>query len=108
MVSLIFAFSQFFGTKRKHTGLTNSEYAEELVRISVLEEKLLLWWKFHFAVQAAKSQSLNIFVNVCFYSVFDTKRKHTSPSNSEYAGELVRITLLEEKFDLWWKLQFAV
>ena len=40
--------------KRKHTGLTNSEYAKELVSISVLEEKLDLWWKLHFAAQDAK------------------------------------------------------
>ena len=53
----MYAFSRFFGTKRKHTGLINSEYAKDLVRISVLEEKLFLWWKFHFAVQAAKTQS---------------------------------------------------
>ena len=104
----MYAFSRFCGTKRKHTGLTNSEYAKDLVRISVLEEEIDLWWKFHFAVQAAKTQSLNIFVNVCFLSVLDTKRKHTSPSNSEYAEELVRITVLEEKLDLCWKLQFAV
>ena len=96
-----------FATKRKHTGLTNSEYAKDLVRIIVLEEELGLWWKFHFAVQAAKTQSLNIFVNVCFFSVFDKKRKHTSPSNSEYAEEMVRISVLEEELDLWWKLQFA-
>ena len=40
--------------KRKHTGLTKSEYAKELVRISVLEEKLDLWWKLLFAAQDAK------------------------------------------------------
>ena len=84
------SFLSLSGSKRKHTGLTNSEYAEELVRITVLEEKLFLWWKFHFAVQAAKTQSLNIFVNVCFFSVFGTKRKHTGLTNSEYAKDLVR------------------
>ena len=40
--------------KRKHTGLTNSEYAKEFVRISVLEEKLDMWWKLQFAAQDAK------------------------------------------------------
>ena len=39
-VFLIFCFLSNFGTKRKHTGLTNSESAKDLVRISVLEEKL--------------------------------------------------------------------
>ena len=50
---------------------------------------------------------LSIFVNVCFFSIFGTKRKHTGLSNSEYAKELVRISVLDEKLDLWWKLQFA-
>ena len=54
MFSLIFAFFWIFGIKRKHTGLTNSEYAKELARISVLEEKLDLWWKLQFAAQDAK------------------------------------------------------
>ena len=47
-------FFSVFGTKRKHTGLTNSEYAEELVRTKVLVEKLDLWWKLQFAAQDAK------------------------------------------------------
>ena len=54
MFSLSFSFLSVFGTKRKHSGLTNSEYAKELVRISVLNEKLDLWWKFQFAAQDAK------------------------------------------------------
>ena len=54
MFSLISAFFWISGMKRKHTGLTNSEYAKELVRISVLEEKLDLWWKLQFATQDAK------------------------------------------------------
>ena len=35
-----FCFFSVFGTKRKHTGLTSSESAKELVRIGVLKEKL--------------------------------------------------------------------
>ena len=46
--------ANLIGTKRKHTGLTNSEYEKELVRINVLEEKLYLWWKLQFAAQDAK------------------------------------------------------
>ena len=79
-----------------------------MVRISVLEEKLDLWWKLQFPVQDAKTLSLNAFVNVCFFSVFGPKCKHTSPKNSESARDLVRISVLEEKLSLWWKLQFAV
>ena len=37
---VIFCFFLIFGTKRKHTGLSNSESAKELVRIRVLAEKL--------------------------------------------------------------------
>ena len=54
------------------------------------------------------SVRLNVFVNVCFFSVFGKKRKHTRPTNSESAKDLVRISVLEEKLGLWWKLQFAV
>ena len=49
----VYYFS-IFGTKRKQTGLTNYESAEDLVRISVLEEKLELRWKLQFAAQDAK------------------------------------------------------
>ena len=51
---------------------------------------------------------LNVFVNVCFFSLFGEKHKHTSPSSSESAKDLVRISVLEEKLDLWWKSQFPV
>ena len=54
MFSLIFDFFSTFGTKRKHTGLTDSEYAKDMVRLSVLEEKLDLWWKLQSAGQDAK------------------------------------------------------
>ena len=47
-------FLSFSGTKRKQISPTKFEYAKEFARISVFEEKLDLWWKFHFAVQAAK------------------------------------------------------
>ena len=40
--------------KGKHTGLTNSEFAKELVRIGVLEEKLYLCWKLQFAAKTLK------------------------------------------------------
>ena len=53
MFSLIFAFARF-SAKRNHNGLTNSEYAEELVRISVLVEKLDLWSNLQFAALDAK------------------------------------------------------
>ena len=52
--------------------------------------------------------SLNFFVNVRFFSIFGTKRKHTSPTSFESAKDLARISVLEEKLDLWWKLQFPV
>ena len=54
MFLLIFAFFWIFGMKSKHTILTNSEYAKELARIGVLEEKLDLWWKLEFAALDAK------------------------------------------------------
>ena len=74
-----------------------------------MEEKLNLYCKLHFAVQDAKifRTSLNVFVNFCFFSGFGTKRKHNSLTNSEFAKELFRIEVLEEKLDLWWKLVFA-
>ena len=102
----IFCFFLIFGTKRKHTGLTNSESAKDLIRISVLEEKIDLWWKLQFAAQDAKIYRLSVFVIFCFFSIFGTKRKHTSPTSSESAKDVVRISVLEEKLDLWWKLQF--
>ena len=54
MFLLIFAFLSIFGTKRKHVGLTNTEYAKDLVRISVLVEKLDLWWKLQIGALEAK------------------------------------------------------
>ena len=60
--SLFFCFFSIFCIKRKHTGLTNSESAKELVRISVLEEKLDLWWKLQFSAQDAKTYRLSVFV----------------------------------------------
>ena len=103
-------FCSLFGAKRKHISPNNSESAKDLVRISVLEEKLVLWWKFQFAVYVSKifRASLNVFVKVCFFSLFGVKRKHTSPTNSESAKVLIRINVLEEKLDLWWKSQFPV
>ena len=41
-----------------------------------------------------------------FFSVFGTKRKDTSPTSLVSAKDLVRISVLAEKLDLWWKLQF--
>ena len=54
-----------------------------------------------------KSQCF-ISVNVRFFSLFGAKHNHTSPTSSESAKELVRISVLAEKLDLWWKLQIAV
>ena len=54
MFSFIFAFFSLFGTIRKHTSPTNFESAKDLVRISVLEEKLDLGWKSQFPVKDAK------------------------------------------------------
>ena len=54
MFSLSFAFLSVFGTKRKHSGLANSEYAKELVRISVLDEKMDLWSKLQFSALDAQ------------------------------------------------------
>ena len=78
-------FFSIFGTKRKHTSPTSSESVKDFVRTSGLEEKLDLWWKLQFPVQDAKTLSLNAFVNVCFFSVFGPKCKHTSPNSSESA-----------------------
>ena len=72
-----------------------------------MEEKLDLWWNFQFGAQDAKCKNLNILVNVCFSSLFGAKRNYTSPTNSESAKDLVRISLLEEKLDIWGKLQFG-
>ena len=44
---------------------------------------------------------------VCYFSIYGTKRKQMDVINSEFGKELVRISVLEEKLDLWWKLQFA-
>ena len=104
---VIFNFLSIFGTKRKHTALTNSEYAKELARISVLEEKLDFWWKLQFAKQDDKIERLSVFLNFCFFSIFGTKRKLTFLTNCEYAKDLVRISVLVEKLDLCWKLQFV-
>ena len=62
-----------------------------------------------FGAQDAKifRTSLNVFVNVCFFSLFGAKHKHTSPTSSEYAKDLVRISVLEERLNLCWKLQFG-
>ena len=54
-------FLSFSGTKRKQISPTKFESAKEFARISVLEEKLDLWWKFHFAVQAAKNLKSQCF-----------------------------------------------
>ena len=78
------------------------------MRISVLEEILNLCRKVQFAAQDAKILSLSDFVSFFFFlSIFGTKRKHTVLTNSEYAKELVRISVLEEKLSLWRKLQSA-
>ena len=55
MFSLIFAFSRIFGAKRKHNSPVSSESAKDLVRISVLAEKLDSWCKLLFAAQDAKT-----------------------------------------------------
>ena len=109
MFSLMFCFFSLFDPKRNYTSPISSESAKDLVGISVLEEKLELWWKLQFAKYVAKvfSTSLNVFVNVCFFSIFGTKRQLTSPSSCDSAKELVKISVLEEKLDLWWKLQFG-
>ena len=52
--SIFVGFFSIFGTKRKHTGLNNSEYAKEFLRIIVLEEKLDLCWKLKFAAKTLK------------------------------------------------------
>ena len=88
MFSLIFAFLSVFATKRKHNGLTISEYAKKSVRVSVLEEKLDLWSKLQFDAQDAKNlkAQFRVFVNFCFFSVFATTRKHNGLTISEYAN----------------------
>ena len=50
----MFAFFSLFGAKRNYNSPTGSESAKDLVRISVLDEKLDLWWKSQFPVQDAK------------------------------------------------------
>ena len=102
-------FFSLFGAKSKHTGPNSSESAKDLVRISVLEEKLELWWKLQFAIYVSNilRTSLNVFVDVCFFSLFDAKRNLVSPTNSESAKNLARKSVLEEKLDLRWNLQFC-
>ena len=78
-----------------------------MVRIRVLEEKLDLWWNLQFGAQDAKIKSLNILVDVCFFSLFGAKRNYTSPTNSESAKDSVRISLFDEKLVFWEKLQFG-
>ena len=93
--SIFFCFFSNFGTKSKHTGLNNSEYAKELVRISVLEKKLDLWWKLQFAHKTLKLKGSVFSIFSCFISIFGTKRKHTGLNNSDCAKEFVRIIVLE-------------
>ena len=100
-------FFSLFGAESKYNSPNSSESAKDLVRISVLEERLDLWWNLQFGAQDAKNKSLNILVNVCFSSLFGAKRNHTSPTSSESAKDLVRISVLEGKFDCWWKMQFG-
>ena len=58
--------------------------------------------KFEFQVCDSEGQcGLSVFVKFCFLSVFGAKRKHTRLINSENSKELVRISVLEEKLDLW-------
>ena len=78
MFSLIFAFLSVFATKRKHNGLTISEYAKKSVRVSVLEEKLDLWSKLQFDAQDAKNlkAQFRVFVNFCFF--FQYLRQHAN------------------------------
>ena len=102
-----FCFSSLFGAKRNYTSPTSSDSANDLVRISVLEEKLVLWWNLQFGAQDAKIESLNILVNVCFASLFGAKRNYTSPTGSESAKDLARKSVLEEKLDFCWNLQFG-
>ena len=54
MFSLIFAFFSLLGAKPKNTSPTSSESAKELVKISVLEEKLDFWVKLQFGAQDSK------------------------------------------------------
>ena len=54
MISLIFIFFSRFGAKRKQNSPTISESAKNLVRKSVLEEKLDLSWNLQFGAQDAK------------------------------------------------------
>ena len=49
----------------------------------------------------------NLPAMFAFLLIFGAKRKHTGPTSSESAKDLVRIIVLAEKLDLWWKLQFA-
>ena len=78
-----------------------------MVRLSVLEEKLNLCGKLQFAHKTLKIKVSVFSLIFTFLSIFGTKRKHTVLTNSEYAKELVRISVLEEKLSLWWKLQSA-
>ena len=49
-VFVIVRFFSIFGTKHKQNSSTSSESAKDLLRMSVFEEKLGLWWKLQFAV----------------------------------------------------------
>ena len=100
-------FFSLFGAKRNYTSPNSSESAKDLVRISVLEENLDLGCNLQFGAQDAKIKSLNILVNVCFSSLFGAKRNYTSPTSSESAKDLARKSVLEEKLDFCWNLQFG-
>ena len=43
-----------------------------------------------------------------FSLFFGPKHNYTIPTTSESAKDFVRVSVLEEKLDLWGKLQFAV
>ena len=104
----MFSFSRFLA-QNANILIQPAESAKCLVRVSVLEGKLDLCWKLQFAVKDAKifRTSLDVFVNV-FFSIFGTKHKQTSPTSSESAKDLLRMSVLEEKLCLWWKLHLAV
>ena len=102
-------FFSLFGAKHNYNSPTSSESAKDLVRKSVLDEKLECggncnspYMSLRFSVQVSMFSLM-----FAFFSLFGKKHKNISPTSFESAKDMVRISVLEEKLGLWWKLQFA-
>ena len=110
MFSLMFAFSLFLAQNA-------NILVQAVLNLQKIWSERAFWKKswicganYNFPYKTLKfSVQVSMFsLMFVFFSVFGTKRKHTRPTSSESAKNLIRIGVLEEKLDLWWKSQFPV